>query len=481
MLYTYFSENNSFEVNFKSKLSLIVDPAQLCILLNKNKNWNFDDSNDYPYYKKNKKKINLMQVLFKFKPIDIFYEFKNNNKLDIRSNNVEIKHKLDYLIRSKFNIVDFIHGHYESTGIDAYIMKNPIWVTENNKYLMYCEKNIICTLCEKSYNTIKKFEEKNKVKLTWFKHNNNYLTSNPLKLYIQNVIMDFCENNNNNLIVYHINKNPLDNSYDNLKIIQNDNKKDFIIDCNNIIENINDTNINLKLNLKKRNNNLNIDRIYNKLIKNNYNITKFIPGHSKNKGIDANIMKNPIWITDDNKYLMYCEKDTICTLCEKSYKILKDFEKNKNVKITWFAHQNKYICGNPLNLYIHQIITNFYGNGKGTKNLSVDHIDRNPLNNSFDNLRIANRKEQENNSKGIMKNTKRAKSKNAYPLPQGITQDMLPKYVNINVYRGAYHMIFDKRENDIRYGLKMKMKTNDIKKELPKFKKKIKDKYSLEI
>lgn len=89
MLYTYFSENNSFEVNFKSKLSLIVDHAQLCILLNKNKNWNFDDSNDYPYYKKNKKKINLMQVLFKFKPIDIFYEFKNNNKLDIRSNNVE--------------------------------------------------------------------------------------------------------------------------------------------------------------------------------------------------------------------------------------------------------------------------------------------------------------------------------------------------------------------------------------------------------
>ena len=42
-------------------------------------------------------------------------------------------------------------------------------------------------------------------------------------------------------------------------------------------------------------------------------------------------------------------------------------------------------------------------------------------------------------------------------------------------------MIFDKRENDVRYGLKMKMKTNDIKKELPKFKKKIKDKYSLEI
>ena len=313
MIFTYFSETNAFEIKFNSNLKVIVDSDQLCIINNKNNKFNIDDSDDYPYYRSNYKNVNILKLLFKFKQNNIKYEFKNNNKYDLRKNNVIIKHEYDSIIRNKYNIIDYIEGHFENNGIDAYIMKNPIWITH------------------------------------------------------------------------------------------------------------------------------------------------------------------------DNKYIMYCEKDTICTLCEKSYKILKDFEKNKKVKITWFAHQNKYICGNPLNLYIHQIITNFYGNGKGTKNLSVDHIDRNPLNNSFDNLRIANRKEQENNSKGIMKNTKRAKSKNAYPLPEGITQDMLPKYININVYRGAYHMIFDKRENDVRYGLKMKMKTNDIKKELPKLKKKIKDKYNLEI
>lgn len=155
--------------------------------------------------------------------------------------------------------------------------------------------------------------------------------------------------------------------------------------------------------------------------------------------------------------------------------------KNEKCKNTWYKLKSGYIISHLSNLYIHQIITNFYGNGKGTKNFSVDHIYRNPLNNTFDNLRIANRKEQENNSKGIMKNTKRAKSKNSHPLPEGITQDMLPKYVNINVYRGAYHMMFDKKENGTRYGLKMKMKTTNIKEELPKFKKKIKDKYSIEI
>ena len=57
---------------------------------------------------------------------------------------------------------------------------------------------------------------------------------------------------------------------------------------------------------------------------------------------------------------------------------------------------------NPI--FIHQIITGCYGNGKGTKNISVDHIDQDPLNNCYDNLRIATREEQQNNQNGIKKN-----------------------------------------------------------------------------
>jgi hypothetical protein len=72
---------------------------------------------------------------------------------------------------------------------------------------------------------------------------------------------------------------------------------------------------------------------------------------------------------------------------------------------------------------------NFFGQGKGTKDLSIDHIDRNPLNNSFSNLFIASRKEQEKNCTGIMENTKRARKKNAKPLPDGLTHEMMPKYV----------------------------------------------------
>jgi hypothetical protein len=170
-----------------------------------------------------------------------------------------------------------------------------------------------------------------------------------------------------------------------------------------------------------------------KYIENTYEVIEYIDGHYKKLGKDANIMKNPMWriIENSNEYiLMYCEKDTICKLCPISYQKILDFEQNMNNgdKITWFKAKNGYIVGTN-KLYVHQIITDCYGNGKGTNKISVDHIDRNPLNNTYHNLRIATREEQEQNSKGIMNGTKRERKCNAKELPEGITQDMMKKYV----------------------------------------------------
>jgi len=164
-----------------------------------------------------------------------------------------------------------------------------------------------------------------------------------------------------------------------------------------------------------------------------YNVIDYVPGHYLSIGQDANIMKNPLWKIDESgkEYLlMYCEKDTICKLCKESYQKILDFEKtnNKNKKITFFVCANGYISSS-LNLYIHQIIMNCYGNGKGTLNASVDHIDQNPLNNTLENLRIATRKEQEQNTTGIKIGTKRERKHNAKDLPEGITQCMMNKYV----------------------------------------------------
>jgi len=187
-------------------------------------------------------------------------------------------------------------------------------------------------------------------------------------------------------------------------------------------------------------------KIYNYIIE-NYNIIDYIEGHFSTLGQCAFKIKNCIWKIRENEkeyLLMYCEKDTLCKLCQESYNKILEYESNIGKKITWYKASNGYIQGHNLidnkNYYIHQIITGCYGNGQGTKNISVDHIDQDPLNNSWENLRIATREEQEQNSKGIKPGTKRARKTSAKPLPAGITQDMMAKYV---VY---YHEFLNKEE-----------------------------------
>ena len=268
-------------------------------------------------------------------------------------------------------------------------------------------------------------------------------------------------------------------------------------------------------------------------------------GHYKTNGVSAYSVKNPMWKIKDDTILMYCEQNTLCKLCPVSYQKILDFEKKQGIKCTFYNNNNGYIITHYKNLYIHQIITG--GNGKGTKNISVDHIDQDPFNNRYDNLRIATRKQQEQNSKGIKTGTKRSRKKMAQSLPEGITQYMMPKYVyyckecynkekdlwreffriekhpeqekiisssksskltilekleqikeklynldndivverelppyyTIRNFRKAPHLTFDRRIDDKRYNLKMKMKENkSLKEELERFNKKLNKKYT---
>ena len=173
-----------------------------------------------------------------------------------------------------------------------------------------------------------------------------------------------------------------------------------------------------------------------KYIEDTYIVVEYNNGHVKTIGKDANIMKNPFWKikeNDNETILMYCETTTLIKLCQKSLDKILDYEKSlNNTKLTWYKGLNGYNqthnSADGKVYYIHQIITGCYGNGKGTKNISVDHIDRDPLNNTLDNLRIATREEQEQNSKGIKTGTKRERKHDAQNLPDGITQEMIKKY-----------------------------------------------------
>jgi hypothetical protein len=176
-------------------------------------------------------------------------------------------------------------------------------------------------------------------------------------------------------------------------------------------------------------------------VNHNFNVIDYNQGHIKTVGVNANSYKNPFWtIKNENNediILMYCEKNTICKLCPISYQKILDYETGNNIKITWFKATNGYITGTN-KLTMHQIISGCYGNGKGTKTISVDHIDRDKLNNCYNNIRLATFEEQHSNCKGTIPGTKRERKYNAKNLPEGITQDMMKKYV---VY---YHEWLDK-------------------------------------
>lgn len=209
----------------------------------------------------------------------------------------------------------------------------------------------------------------------------------------------------------------------------------FLFDYDSNVDTLTFINNNIN-DIRRENVTINRSNKYSHLISSDYIVSEYIDGHMSEMGAYANKLKNPKWrvhdISGKELILMYCETDTICILCPKSHEIVLDFEKTHGKKITWYCGKNNYIIGRLSEhklLYIHQVITGCYGNGKGTGTISVDHENRNPLDNRIDNLRIATRKQQEDNSSGIMPDTKRTRQTGARKLPDGITQDMLKKYV----------------------------------------------------
>lgn len=152
------------------------------------------------------------------------------------------------------------------------------------------------------------------------------------------------------------------------------------------------------------------------------NIVKYDKGHLCNSGCQAklSIYKNPYCIVNshvDGQYVLMECNGVITKLS------LSSLDAVKSTGTAWFVCKNEYIASNTkgTQLYLHQFITDHHGHGRGQ--LSVDHINRDKLDNRFENLRVTTQSVQSANC------GKRERKYSAQALPPELQKTSLPKYV----------------------------------------------------
>ena len=159
-----------------------------------------------------------------------------------------------------------------------------------------------------------------------------------------------------------------------------------------------------------------------------FTIHKRIPGIvntlGKSAGIEQNWGYNAIDKDGNECILLYCNPGSYTIIDKESLDRIRIVN---DKQISWFVGKNGYIgCRTMINekdtvLTLHQHLLNHYGHGRGQT--SIDHINRNKLDNRLSNLRITTQSEQNKNRDKV------SRQKNAKELPDEIKDVVLPKFV----------------------------------------------------
>lgn len=451
----YFDRNNYVQITFNKKFDryFTLNTKQFMDVYFNHYKFHQEDDDEYPFYMRNGKKNSIIEFLLGYKFDDLSIKYKNGNKYDLRKRNIIVEnHKYYEKIKNMYEIKGYINGHVNNIGGDAYVIKNPIWETKNGEYIMYCGGNEHTIMCKKTYDILRNYEKDNNEKLTFTVNLDNYVTSSK-KIYLHQIIKKYCQKNNIKC-KYYIDKDRLNNRFNNFVSEEDNNDnvemivKRKVREVTSLNRNyfneepINYTNTNYNRSVEEESTHMvtiadNIEIPYNiyenfksyiankNLEIHSVEIRKYIAGKDNPKNIynPSNCNSKLVvfdYNTTEEYILMHIRNDIFTKICREGMKKIKD------INSSFYMTKNGYVrCSiDGKHLYLHQILTGYYGNKNDGNNLSVDHGKHDDkLDNTMKNLIIRDQSFQ-NSNRG-----KQKRNFNTQKLPEGLTQDMMPIYV----------------------------------------------------